>query len=237
MSKVSKPTLFLIVGASAIAFVLFGTLVLVGLSSLGSPDEPAPSAMLTAASDVPTPDATAIPAVEGMRLDQALADLRDAGLWDIVWEDESSEGRIVVDQTNWTVTRVVVVGDEITLKVLKTEELNQPTPSETTEAAPSEDLAQRVDAELKTQLGISEYSQMPDSDWVPYIASIEQVSSMTVVVTLQLTNVDDAYLEGVALKVMNLVGGNVSDVEWVQVNSADGNTGQVNRADAPALQD
>jgi len=209
--------------------ILTAALLLAGCTITTDDAASAPaSATATAETVVTAPGAAD---VVGMTLDAAQDVLSD---FDVVPIDASGDDRMVIVAGNWTVTGQAQDGMTVTLEVLKTSELDAP--DDTTTDASASDLGAAVDAALKAELGVDAYTEVSNSDWIPYIASIETLGHSTVAVTMQVTGESEEWGETIAMRILNLTGGAVPELEWVQVNDATGNPlGQVSRSESALL--
>lgn len=179
---------------------------------------------LAACSETATPEPTetgvAVTDVVGQTGDEAREALTEDGF--LVEFDAGDE--TVIMASNWIVEsqspaadELVESGSTITLTVTKPEET----------AAPS-DLAQRVENELLAAFGVESFTDLLGEEGVdglwPYIASIEDVSTGTIEIYVQVTETETTNEEVKMFteRVLTLIGAQLPDLEWVVAQTADG---------------
>lgn len=193
------------------------------------------------------PAMVSTPNVVGMTADQAQSAL--------IAEDLTATLNAGTDSvwmpSNWTVkSQTPEAGTQIeeetpvVLIVEKTVPDAETPPSEPAEVVPAEPaLASRVEASLKTQWGVTEFSdgfvtsQNPELlNW--YIASVVDVSPGIIELYLQVPaeQTSEEEVKQLSRGVLTLTGGQIKDLEWVVVQTSDGAiTEQSSRAEVAAM--
>lgn len=200
---------------------------------------------LTGCSGPQEPSGTEIPSVVGMAGDEAQDALRDAG-FKVEWD--AGEDSVWM-ASNWTVDGQDPAagghaedGATITLAVSKPGAA-EPTAAAPAPAANTDGLGARVEAELKTQWGVANFSDGLTRDYDTdmlnwYIASISDVSSGVIEIVVQVTadQTTEEEAKRLSIVVLNLVGTTFPELQWVMVQTADGAiTQQSQRSEAPIL--
>lgn len=108
------------------------------------------------------------------------------------------------------------------------------------EPVEQESLAKKVDATYRENWGIESYTSYlisedyPDGSLVGYITKMEDVSKGVIKVNVQ-TDASKEEAEGLAKNILGMVGLDITELNWVEVQTTEGRLYHAYRSEIPAL--